>query len=181
MSTKNRLFAAGCAALLLLALLLFPPVKSHAQQKDVLRLHILANSDGAADQSVKLEVRDALLRLMPACESEAAAEAYVLSHGALLLRTVESLLHAKGFAYGAQLMLGISEFPDRSYAGVLYPAGSYFALRIILGAGEGHNWWCLLFPPLCLVTEDAEPLPDAEDIRFESSLVQWWRARRAES
>ena len=179
MFVKNRILAAACAALMLLvALLLLPLGERKASADNVLRLHILANSNADEDQAVKLLVRDALLANMKPCQSQQEAEAYVLANGKALLRVVEDTLAENGFAYGAQLILGESSFPDRVYDGTLYPAGSYFALRVILGAGEGNNWWCVLFPPLCIVTRDAEPLPDAEDIKFESTLARWWRSWR---
>lgn len=182
MSVKNRLLASVCAALLLLVtLVLFPPAGSRAQEDNVLRLHILADSDGEADQAVKLAVRDALLAVMAPAATAAEAEEYLLENGALLLNTAERVLRQNGCDYGAQLLLGRSCFPDRTYGGKLYPAGEYLALRVILGAGAGQNWWCLLFPPLCIVTRDAEPLPEANDIRFESTIVRWLRARRADS
>ena len=182
MSVKNRLIAAACAALMLLiALLLLPLSERKASADDVLRLHILANSNADEDQAVKLLVRDALLANMKPCQSEVEAEAYVMANGKELLAVVENTLAENGFAYRAQLILGESSFPDRVYEGTLYPAGSYFALRIILGAGAGNNWWCVLFPPLCIVTRDAEPLPDADDIEFESTLARWWRSWRKAS
>ena len=120
----------------------------------VLRLHILANSDDAADQAVKLRVRDALLPLFEDARS------FVLSHGAALLETCRAVLTAAGVPYGAQLLLGVSDFPDRTYNGARFPAGLYDALEVVLGDGAGHNWWCVLFPPLCVVTRDGSS-PDA--------------------
>ncbi|MDO4573553.1 MAG: stage II sporulation protein R, partial [Clostridia bacterium] len=161
MTVKNRLLAAAVAALMLLcALCLFPLGERRAHADEVLRLHILANSDSEADQRVKLLVRDAILAVMEPCGELAEAEAWLLANGRLVLETAERVRRENGFHYGAQLMLGESEFPDRVYGGTLYPAGSYYALRVVLGSGAGHNWWCVLFPPLCIVTADAEELPN---------------------
>lgn len=164
-------------ALALMIVLGFPP-KSGAKDEpaeNVLRLHILAASDSEADQAVKLLVRDALLELMPACESESEAEAWVLANGKRLMATAERVLAENGFSYGAQLMLGNYVFPERHYGDKVYPAGTYRALRVLLGGGGGQNWWCVLFPPLCIVTKDAEPLPDADKIEFYSVIARWIR------
>jgi stage II sporulation protein R len=73
------------------------------------------------------------------------------------LNIVESALREQGMDYGAQLMIGVYDFPDRQYGDTLYPAGKYEALRVVLGEGQGHNWWCVMFPPLCILE-----LPDGK-------------------
>lgn len=172
----NRILPALLSLLLLCALLPLPGGARAEGAENVLRLHILANSDSEADQAVKLRVRDALLEIMPETGSAAEAEQWLLQNGANVLTIAERVLRENGFPYGAQLLLGESEFPDRSYDGTAFPAGTYRALRVILGNGAGHNWWCVLFPPLCIVTKDAEPLPDADDIRYESAILRWIRS-----
>ena len=163
------------SAILLLALL---PVRQAqptvATGNGVLRLHILANSDSAEDQAVKLRVRDALLPLFEAASSYEDARSFVLDHGAALLDLCERTLSAVGASYGAQLLLGVSDFPDRTYGGVLFPAGDYDALQIVLGEGAGHNWWCVLFPPLCVVTKTGDA-PSAEGFTFESDILAFFK------
>ncbi len=169
--------SAACALAILFALALCLPVRSgEAENENILRLHIIANSDSAADQEVKLRVRDAVLACVEAGTSAEETRGYILSHGAELLEIAEGTLREHGFSYGAQLMLGGYEFPDRRYGETFYPAGSYDALRIILGRGAGQNWWCVLFPPLCIVTAEQETLPEAEKIEFESTLLKWFRS-----
>lgn len=175
------------AALLLLVALLLPLTArseyalAQNQPSDILRLHVIANSDSEADQSVKLLVRDALLAVMEPGESATAAKAFLLNNGALLQQTADDALLSNGFGYGAQLMLGTYPFPDRDYGGVTYPAGDYEALRVVLGNGAGRNWWCVLFPPLCILSEDAEAAEESgtsveeADFAFESSILNWWR------
>ena len=169
------------AATLLLAAALPRGANAQMQRGEVLRLHIIANSDSAADQRVKLLVRDAILADMPASASREEAEAYVLRHGKELLALAEDTLSKHGFSYGAQLLLGTSDFPDRAYAGVPFPAGEYQALRIVLGRGAGQNFWCVLFPPLCIVTKKERPMPDMEELTFKSSIlgcIREWRDAR---
>lgn len=123
-------------------------------KSDVVRLHISANSDSEADQKIKLAVRDALLEmnmLLPGegVNTENAAEYFENSKDALLARTLE-VLESGGFDYGAELKLCREYFPTREYEGLVFPAGEYTSVRVVLGKGEGHNWWCVMFPPLCV-------------------------------
>ena len=168
-----------CLTALALLVLLSEKLAPRPAAAEVLRLHILANSDSPADQAVKLRVRDALLPLFEAADTYEDARSFVLSHGAALLETCRAVLTAAGVPYGAQLLLGVSDFPDRTYNGARFPAGPYDALEVVLGDGAGHNWWCVLFPPLCVVTRDgsspdAAPDPQAGFI-FESDILAFLR------
>lgn len=121
---------------------------------EVVRLHILANSDSEADQAVKLLVRDALLDSgseLFSGEVTAANAADRLSANADKLKAAaEKVLHDNGFDYGADIRLVNEYFTTRAYEGFTLPAGRYTAVKVVLGSGEGHNWWCVMFPPLCL-------------------------------
>ncbi|MDD3401271.1 MAG: stage II sporulation protein R [Eubacteriales bacterium] len=138
----------------------------------ILRLHILANSDSDIDQDIKLEVRDAVLPYFEAANSYEDARSFLLQHGDQVQSICEQALKDCGAGYGAYLQLGTESFPDRTYEGTLYPAGEYDALVIVLGNGGGHNWWCVLYPPLCIVTPDGE-IVDTEELDFESDLWDW--------
>lgn len=126
----------------------------------VIRLHILANSDSEEDQNVKLKVRDLVLGkwgdlLSARSDGDGAWEALQ----ALLPeinRGVGAYLEELGADYGVKASAGVYEFPERAYEGVAFPEGAYRALRISLGDAAGQNWWCVLFPPLCLIGEDGE-------------------------
>ena len=146
--------------------------------ENILRLHVIANSDSTEDQAVKLRVRDAVLAAVEAGDSAEQTRDYLLSHGGEILAAAETTLRENGFSYSAQLMLGSYDFPDRSYGDAFFPAGEYEALRIILGDGAGQNWWCVLFPPLCIVTEDAKPLQAGDRVEFHSSIWDWIQNRR---
>ena len=122
-------------------------------QQKMIRLHIIANSDSDADQTLKLCVRDAVL-----CRAED-----VLKRSADMTearqRLTEALpaigdaaaaeLTARGSAYSVSVSLEETEFPLKTYDGFALPAGEYMALRVVIGAGEGRNWWCVVYPPLC--------------------------------
>ena len=164
-----------CLVALTLLVLLSGKIAPRPAAEGVLRLHILANSDSPEDQAVKLRVRDALLPLFETAATYEDARAFVLDHGAALLDRCQTVLTAAGVPYGAQFLLGVSDFPDRTYNGTLFPAGDYDALQIVLGDGAGHNWWCVLFPPLCIVTPDGAAPDAGVPVTFESDILAFLR------
>lgn len=164
---------------LLLSLLLFPVPQQRMQSvctdaSSVLRLHVLANSDSEADQAIKLAVRDAVVPLFERHTSYDDARAFLLEHGKELYDAAAKVLRDHGVSYGVTLSLGTEWFPKRTYGSTVYPAGYYDALCIRLGRADGQNWWCVLFPPLCIVTENGEPAALSE-LEPESSLLNWLR------
>lgn len=120
----------------------------------VFRLHIRANSDSAADQALKLQVRDELLpftaELFADCEGLSDAVRVANNEADAITEHINSTLARLGANYTARISIGREEFPERDYGGEVYPAGEYTALIVELGEGEGQNWWCVLFPSLCL-------------------------------
>lgn len=123
--------------------------------RDLIRLHVLANSDSVADQQLKLKVRDAVIAYLAPKLNEAAtvAEAShaVTSEQEEILKVVREVLRQNGVSYSASIETGWFDFPLRSYGTLVLPAGKYEAVRILLGEAQGQNWWCVLFPPLCFV------------------------------
>lgn len=126
-----------------------------------LRLHVMANSDSETDQAAKLAVRDAVLACVSGrlsrAESAEEAKTALMELGAELEAAARETLAERGLDYGVQLVCGRFDFPDRVYENTLYPAGEYSALRVILGEGRGRNWWCVMFPPLCVIDEAEAP------------------------
>ncbi len=120
-----------------------------------LRLHIIANSDNAADQTVKLQVRDAVVAYLAPLLAEAATAEEAQAIVAERLPQLEALAAGivQDYGYGAYGEIGRFDFPAKRYGQVYMPAGEYPALRLVLGEGAGHNWWCVLYPPLCFVDE----------------------------
>lgn len=112
------------------------------------RLHILANSDSREDQNLKLEVRDAIIENSPYLEMITDVETLQTEITRIAQET------AKGQTVRAEF--GKEYYETREYDGVMFPAGTYTSLRIIIGEGEGKNWWCVLFPPLCLSAATAQ-------------------------
>lgn len=140
----------------LAAALVWGTASLHRQQAladRVVRLHILANSDSEEDQSLKLRVRDRILdRATEILEqSKDRGEAEEALRAALPeLRTIAAEeISAQGYDYSVTTELAETAFPTREYDDFTLPAGDYLALRVVIGAGAGHNWWCVVFPPLC--------------------------------
>lgn len=119
----------------------------------VLRLHVIANSDSPEDQALKLEVRDAVLAALSGLNEQAAdvSEMERLVKGQLreLEQAGEEALRREGCGLPVSAEVTNCYFPTKVYDGFALPAGEYTALRLVVGAGEGQNWWCVAFPPLC--------------------------------
>jgi stage II sporulation protein R len=138
--------------------------------EESIRLRILANSDSPFDQWLKREVRDAIVEQMnqwvTGPQSIEAARNVIHSRLHELDAVVGEVIAKSGFSYEHHVELGVVPFPTKLYGSVVYPAGEYEALRVTIGAGEGQNWWCVLFPPLCFVdvtTGEAVAKSEAED------------------
>jgi len=123
-----------------------------------LRLHIIANSDSTEDQAMKFIIRDEILRFIGKSEpkSKEEAELFVFRNMTEIEEIVNKTLAKHDTAYFGKLETGIFAFPEKDYGEKIYPAGDYEAIRIILGEGKGQNWWCVVFPPLCLSADAAE-------------------------
>lgn len=118
----------------------------------VLRLHILAESDSERDQQLKLYVRDALLEsgILDGADSLAEAEAIAAEKLPEIERIADSVLRANGCCLTASAELTDTEFDERTYGDITMPAGTYRALRVKIGSAQGHNWWCVMYPSLCI-------------------------------
>ena len=120
----------------------------------LVRLHVIANSDSETDQELKLKVRDAVLaytkEIMEGCAdaSEAVAAAEKSAEG---IRDVcVKTLSAEGCDLPVSVVTGIEKYPEKTYNTVRLPSGDYYSVRVMIGEAAGHNWWCVLFPPLCV-------------------------------
>ena len=142
--------------------------------QEVFRFHVLANSDSEKDQNLKLQVRDAVLDYMKEELSEEPEEKQCLKQTVQWARTHtdeiraigEKTVAAAGEDQSVNVAVTTCYFPDRTYGDVTFPAGNYQALRVELGSAEGHNWWCVMFPALCLPSAEGNELqnelPDSE-------------------
>lgn len=133
------------------------------------RLHILANSDSEEDQQLKYALRDYLLtdmeEIFADCNSAAEAKEAARKNLALITEKSQQFVYDKGCDYTITASVENVYFTTRQYGGFTAPAGNYDALRILIGKGEGHNWWCVMFPPLCLgAVEDYETANSDEEL-----------------
>lgn len=157
-SLRTRLLAGALlllcgAGLLFGALVMRQPGSVAAAAGWPLRFHVLAHSDSPADQALKLQVRDAVLPLLQELGARAGSAGELIPAVAAAVPQIEAaarrVLQAGGAPYGARAELREQEFSERRYGPLALPAGRYPALTLVLGAGAGHNWWCVMFPPMC--------------------------------
>ena len=150
-------------------------------QENLVRLHVIANSDLAYDQQVKLRVRDRLLkeaaRWLVGVKDRDVALRIIKDKAPWLVAAANDELRRNGCNYGAKMEVGVFPFPARKYAFGWLPAGDYCAVRVILGSGVGRNWWCVLFPPLCFMSEDGQvdSGANAGPGRAREKVVYRWR------
>ncbi|MGI6168666.1 MAG: stage II sporulation protein R [Christensenellales bacterium] len=155
---------------------------------EVFRLHILANSDSEADQKIKLCVRDKILDYMKNFEVESEEQAKIVAQNNLEeIQAVANRALAEADApYQAKAQVGVFDFPAKQYGEEFYPAGKYDALRIGLGEAVGRNWWCVMFPPLCVMDlsyaenqdyeERLEAMVDGDvQVEYDSFFAKLWR------
>ncbi|HAJ97171.1 MAG TPA: stage II sporulation protein R [Ruminococcus sp.] len=140
-------------------------------QNGVLRLHILANSDSDRDQQLKLLVRDELLKqsemLFSGCNTLDEMKERAVQQKETIRLIAQSVLEKNGCDDRVTVQLTEMEFDKREYEEITMPAGAYEALRILIGEGEGHNWWCVMYPPLCLpVASDPSEWFDGETVEI---------------
>ena len=164
----------------------------------VVRLHVLANSDSEEDQALKLLVRDAVLdraeALLTQSDDRAEAEALLREHLTDFEQVAEAVITAEGYDYPVSVELEDTQFPTKEYDGFTLPAGEYLALRVLIGAAEGQNWWCVVFPPLCTTAAAEVPAAALEGGLSEEQVgliteentgyvlkfkaVEWWEQLR---
>ena len=139
---------------------------------NVIRLHVLANSDSERDQALKLSVRDAVLQraepLLQGVSEKGEAEAVLRASLDEIKAAAEGELRRQGAENTVTVTLGLEEYPTRRYESLAFPAGEYLSLRVMIGEAEGQNWWCVLFPPLCLTAAAADS--DSEAVCLSAGI-----------
>ena len=194
---KRRLLGrALVCGFVLAALCSFFPFAAACGQlpRDVVRLHVVANSNGAEDQAVKLLVRDAVLeeaaRWYQGAGSMEEASSRLCTHLQSIAGAARQVLGEQGVGYSATAQMTEMHFPTRDYGDFRLPAGRYRTLRVTLGEGAGKNWWCVVFPSLCLPAATQEEalltLPEGErqvveggqDVQVKLKAVELWESLR---
>ena len=173
---NQRILTGGIVLLFLLGLFSILPI--HGEQEiyeSVVRLHVLANSDSQEDQALKLKVRDEVLRvtepLLAGCESREEAERILEQHMGEVEAAAQAVVREQGYEYPVSVLLGKEEYPTRNYENCCFPSGTYVSMRVCIGDAEGQNWWCVLFPPLCLSAASAEDEQSNEEAFISVGLT----------
>lgn len=195
---ENKVFLAAMVIGTVITVLIVSLYTLAGQEEKLLaenffRFHVLANSDNEEDQALKLQVRDAVIAYLEPQLRESSTrdetKQYILKHLAQITDVAGRTVRQAGSDQRVQVLVGVSEFPTKSYGAVTLPAGRYEALRIELGEAQGHNWWCVMFPSLCFV-EETEPEEMEEDLeqklpqeqneliheprQFKFKLLEWY-------
>lgn len=123
---------------------------------DVMRLHIIANSDTEEDQELKLKVRDRILEeygiVLSGYDNIETAKEEIWKLQGQIMACAAATVKENGYNYDVSVSLSYEEYPTRKYTSFSMPAGKYLSFRVMIGDGKGQNWWCVLFPPLCMST-----------------------------
>lgn len=163
---KNRIFkieASVLAALLICCVLNISSFSEECKniRSKMLRMHVIANSDSEEDQALKLKVRDAVLsegkEIFDGSVTAEDAKAKILPETERLRKAALKVIENEGFEYDVKITVENEYFNTRTYdSSVTLPAGDYTAVKVIIGEGKGHNWWCVMFPPMCLPAASKE-------------------------
>lgn len=145
----------------------------------IIRLHVIANSNTIGDQALKLKVRDAVIAYMDDQKGLSTVDETrdFLKKDLKRLETIaDGIIAAEGYDYRAKANIGVRYIPEKTYGDITFPAGNYEALNITLGEGDGENWWCVLFPPLCLLEEGTDASGDLPaDLTEDQRLQLRWK------
>lgn len=142
----------------------------------VIRLHVIANSDTAEDQALKLKVRDSIIQKLQQSLAESSsvqdARNNILSQIPDIRKMAQETIQSEGFSYPVKVTLGSQYFPVKDYGDLRFPEGNYEALCVRIGSASGHNWWCVLFPSLCFVDETRAVVPEESKEKLQDSLSE---------
>lgn len=147
---------------------------------ELIRIHILANSDSEEDQALKLKVRDTLIETFGQMMAEAGGQSSEAVYAFLQQRTEQMQMAAQaccrqnGFSGRVTAETGVLSLPAKAYGKIVLPEGKYRALRITIGEGEGQNWWCILYPQLCLALADTEESNKQEIFWYSERILTHW-------
>lgn len=189
-NSENKLKIWETAALVALCIALcvgtWAQARQNAISSDLVRLHVIAVSDDEHEQDIKLKVRDAVLNylkpVLKDAENSKEAKKIISDH----LNGIAGAAAKASEGRGVKVSLDWEHYPTKSYEGFTLPAGNYESLKIVLGEGQGHNWWCIVFPPLCLeaaqaqqvesvmAKEDYAIVSDSEGYELKFKLVELW-------
>ena len=149
----------------------------------MLRFHVIANSDTKEDQKLKMQVKTELLEYMNGFlkESDGLEETKetVLGHLTEIKQTAKEIVEESGYEYRVEAKMEKCEFPEKVYGNCTFPKGEYETLTVTIGAGKGHNWWCVLYPSLCFINDSYgvvadEKIEELKKVLTEEEFISIW-------
>ena len=142
----------------------------------VFRLHVIANSDSKEDQDLKYKVRDNLIKYMNDicldCKTKQDAINLVTNYQNNFKQIAIDTIKSEGYDYTVNIEIGNFEFPTKQYGDISLPAGFYDALKVEIGEAKGHNWWCVMFPPLCFVDISSGVVPEESKKYLQDNMSE---------
>ena len=152
------------------------PTEHSSDPADYIRIHVRANSDSTEDQNVKLAVRDAIVQylapLSVGVKSKSQMWELLKSRSDEICQTANDTLVSCGYRYTGSVTLGRERFPTRTYGDLTLEEGEYDAVIVSLGKGEGKNWWCVAFPPMCFIASEQT---GKEEVEYRSWILDLFR------
>lgn len=147
---------------------------SNDLEKNLFRLHILANSDSTEDQELKLYVRNKVIDYLHQYSFNNKSEliTFLNNNQLSLQKVIDDAIKEKGYSYTSSFEIENSFYPQKQYENITLPAGNYDGLKIKIGKAEVKNWWCVLFPPMCLINNSTCSLPEESEILLDNSLTE---------
>ena len=146
-----------------------------ALSTSAIRFHVLANSDTQSDQNLKMQVKENVVNYIYEkignFDSVEETKRFIIAHDEDIKNIAQSTIHSKGCNYKVTSYFGKQSFPDKTYGDVTFPEGTYTSYTLSIGNGKGHNWWCVLYPPLCFVDASTGIVPDSSKERLQESLT----------
>lgn len=144
--------------------------------QSAIRFHVLANSDSTYDQELKMKVKKAVVDYIYHNTNDfdtiEETKIFLTRHDARIKRIAEDVLTTNSSDYNVSSTFGKDTFPTKSYGDVTFPAGEYISYTLTIGSGKGHNWWCVLYPPLCFIDESTGVLPDSSKQQLKENLTE---------
>ena len=179
---KKYDFCLSLIIILILLLLVMSGVRRNQEAlasriaPEILRFHVLANSDSPKDQALKLDVKEFLLEMIrsevPDSSTRSELICYFENNKPRLARSAKQFMQELGFDYPVEVLLETCEFPQKTYGDMTFPAGEYEAVRVVLGEGKGQNFWCVLYPSLCYIDRTYAVVPNSSKELLQSLLPE---------
>lgn len=146
-----------------------------ALSTSAIRFHVLANSNSQTDQHLKMQVKENVVNYIydntSDFESVEETKQFITAHDKDIKNIAQDTITSQGFNYKVSSSFGEQSFPVKTYGDVTFPEGTYTSYTLSIGKGKGHNWWCVLYPPLCFVDASTGVVPDSSKERLQESLT----------